>query len=579
MSKKEKAKKVRSSNTATNFRKEFYRKNKCNLIIAVTIAMILSIFEVALAFILKDLVDIASGGSKSDLMRLMTVCVAFLAVYVLLAFIARYFRHNFFYNALFNYKNNVFSNVLKRDINAFNDEETSKYISALSNDVNSIEINYLENIINCTGLVTMLVGGFAAMIYLNWKLFLCVLGASLLPISVSVIFGGKLTKCEKNVSNQNESFTACVKDMLSGFSVIKCFKAENVISNEFDRIDKSLEMAKKEKRNAASNIEIFSNVAGILLILVIFTVGAIFAINGLMSIGVIVAFIQLMNYIIRPIQELPVAFSKMSAARALVLKIERTDNIEDNCANIEVRDIGKAIDFEDVHFSYDGENEVLKGIDLKIERGQSYAIVGTSGSGKSTLLNLLLGYHKNYTGKIYVDNTELRDIKNEFLYDIFSIIQQNVYIFNSTIENNVTMFKEFDEANVQKALTISGLDDLIWQKGMEYLCGENGCNLSGGERQRISIARCIVKNLPVIMLDEATSSLDNATAFAVEKSILDIEDATKIIVTHKLDESILRMFDEIVFLKDGRISEQGNFDELMDKQGDFQSLYSISKSI
>ena len=199
--------------------------------------------------------------------------------------------------------------------------------------------------------------------------------------------------------------------------------------------------------------------------------------------------------------------------------------------------------------SFKAKKEVL----LTFEKGKSYAVVGSSGSGKSTLLRLLLGFFKNYEGNVYVDNNNLKDISLDSLYDVVSVIQQNVFLFNKSIKDNITMFKEFNINKVERAINISGLSNLISDKGLDYECGEEGANLSGGEKQRISIARCLLRETPILLMDEATAALDNQIAFQVESDILSISGLTRIIVTHKLEETLLDKYDEIVVLKDGQV--------------------------
>ena len=206
-----------------------------------------------------------------------------------------------------------------------------------------------------------------------------------------------------------------------------------------------------------------------------------------------------------------------------------------------------------------------------------YALVGGSGSGKSTILNLLMASSKSYQGQILYDGKELRTVSTGSLYDLVSIIQQNVFVFNSTIRDNITMFSQFPEEEVDRAVRLSGLKKLIDEKGADYLCGENGSGLSGGERQRISIARALLRKTPVLFVDEATASLDAETSFEVLDAILKLDGYTRVIVTNDLDENILRRCTGLFALKNGKVSEQGSFDALMAQKGYFYSLFTVSQ--
>lgn len=236
----------------------------------------------------------------------------------------------------------------------------------------------------------------------------------------------------------------------------------------------------------------------------------------------------------------------------------------------------RPIELNQVRFGYEEGQTVLDGVSLRFEPGKRYALVGGSGAGKSTLLNLLMGAYDSYEGSITVNGKELREIDTDSLYDLEGLIGQSVFLFDDTIRNNMTMFTDFDDALVSRAAEQAGLSALIREKGESYRCGENGVGLSGGERQRISIARCLLRKTPVLLVDEATAALDAETAAAVTGAILDLEGTTRIVVTHRLEASLLRRYDEIIVLKNGRVCEQGGFEALMAKRGQLYSLFTVA---
>ena len=219
---------------------------------------------------------------------------------------------------------------------------------------------------------------------------------------------------------------------------------------------------------------------------------------------------------------------------------------------------------------------MLNGISHRFEKNKSYAIVGTSGSGKTTLINLLLGKYNDYSGSIHYNNIDLKEISIDSLFEISSFVEQNVFVFDDSIINNITMYSSVDEELLNDAIKKSGLAKLIDEKGKDYRCGENGCNLSGGEKQRISIARALVKKSQLLLLDEATSALDNETSSSITNNLLAIDNTTNIMITHRLDEDILNKFDEIIVIKNGNIVEYGTYKELMDNNGTFKSLVELN---
>ncbi|MDP3445138.1 MAG: ABC transporter ATP-binding protein, partial [Ignavibacteria bacterium] len=424
------------------------------------------------------------------------------------------------------------------------------------------------------------VGAFAMMIWYSPILTLSAILLSLLPLFASLLAGNRLMSAEKNVSDRNASYVATLKDCLSGFSVVKSFKAERQIIKMLALSNHSAEGSKQVRNQLNTIIQIASASAGAAAQLGVFLVGAYLALSGNgITAGVVLVFVNLMNFVIQPIAEIPGLLANRKAALGLIEKL--SDSLQSN-----VRESGNAIEnrlnhritLDKVSFSYEEGNTILRDISLNLEKGKSYAIVGSSGSGKSTLLNLLMASNSNYQGHIYYDNNELKSISSESLYDLVSIIQQNVFVFNSTIAENITMFSEFKQEDIDHAIKLSGLSSLIEQRGSDYLCGENGSGLSGGEKQRISIARSLLRRTPVLFVDEATSSLDVETAFEVANSILDLDGLTKIMVTHTLDETILRRYDAIITLKSGTVKEFGPFHELMNNKGYFYSLFTVSQT-
>ena len=401
---------------------------------------------------------------------------------------------------------------------------------------------------------------------------------SLVPLAVSVLCGNRLARMETEVSRQNESFVAMTKDLLSGFSVVKSFKAEAEVVARFCRRNEELEETKGRRRRMEEVITMLGTGAGIVAQLGVFLFGAYLAVTKQgVTPGVVIVFLPLMSFVVDPIGSVPPILANRRAAVALIDKL--ADAVGKN-----VRESGEQMDpvlrdgitIDHLTYGYHESAPVLNDVSVRFEAGKSYAIVGTSGSGKSTLVNLLMGSSNDYQGSIRFDQRELRTIAAESLYGLVSVVQQNVFIFDDTIRNNITMFRHFDENLVQQATEKAGLTPLLAERGEDYICGENGSGLSGGERQRISIARCLLRQTPVLLIDEATAALDAATAYSVSAAILAIEGLTRIVVTHRLEEPLLRKYDEILVLKNGEICERGSFDALMARREQFYSLFNVA---
>ena len=571
---------MKTVNKRKQFITQFFVQNKIHFGFAVLATIGLSLINLGISWLLQQVIDVMTEtGNTYDLLTLTYISLGLIGSILVIGWVNFQSKPKFNAQAMRQYKDYAFSLLTKKGINAFSSENTSVYLSALSNDTTNIEANYLNNTFTLVSQSLSFVGAFIMMIWYSPLLTLSAILLSLLPLLASLLAGNRLMSAEKKVSDRNASYVATLKDCLSGFSVVKSFKAEKQIIKMLANSNQSAEGSKQARNKLNSIISIAAASAGAAAQLGVFLVGAYLALSGNgITAGVVLVFVNLMNFVIQPIAEVPGLLANRRAALGLIDKLadSLSTNVRESGHSIENK-LEHSIRLENVSFSYDQEKVILQDINLKLEKGKSYAIVGGSGSGKSTLLNLLMAANSNYSGHIYYDDVELRDISSESLYDLVSIIQQNVFVFNSTLEDNITMFSEFKREEIDHAIKLSGLSTLIEQKGKDYLCGENGSGLSGGEKQRISIARSLLRRTPVLFVDEATSSLDVETAFGVTNSILDLEGLTKVMVTHTLEESILRRCDAIITLKSGTIKEMGSFDELMKDKGYFYSLFTVSQ--
>jgi ATP-binding cassette, subfamily B, bacterial len=563
------------------FIQQFYLNNRLAFILAIVATFGLSFVNLGISWLLQQVIDVMTGtGNTFDLWTLTLISMGLIGSILIIGGIDYKSKPRFNAKAMRQYKDYAFSLLTKKGINAFSTENTSVYLSALSNDTTNIEANYLNNTFALVSQSLSFVGAFAMMIWYSPILTLSAVLLSLLPLLASLLAGNRLMSAEKNVSDRNASYVATLKDCLSGFSVVKSFKAERQIIKMLANSNHSAEGAKQFRNQLNTIIKIAAASAGAAAQLGVFLVGAYLALNGSgITAGVVLVFVNLMNFVIQPIAEVPGLLANRKAAIGLIQKLSDSlsSNVRDSGFAIE-RKLDHQIKLDNVSFGYEEGNVILHDINLSLEKGKSYAIVGSSGSGKSTLLNLLMASNSNYQGHIYYDKNELKTISSESLYDLVSIIQQNVFVFNSTIAQNITMFSEFKQEEIDHAIRLSGLSSLIEQRGSDYLCGENGSGLSGGEKQRISIARSLLRRTPVLFVDEATSSLDVETAFDVANAILDLDGLTKVMVTHTLDEAILSRYDAIITLKSGTVKEVGSFKELMSNKGYFYSLFTVSQT-
>ena len=438
------------------------------------------------------------------------------------------------------------------------------------------------------------------MIRYNFFLAMMACLISLIPFFAALFSGRNMEKIEENLSKENAEYLAFLKDFAIGFTIIKSYKVEGIFSALHDKICQKVEARMEEREKCVEKINYFAAISGYITQFAILLLCAVVAYRSKsISVGTVLAFSRLINYIIDPVTELPGMLSKARTAYALSgqfwEKIKEGEKEQENCgeniANPSAYDsnqasLGKALPipslqgdicFSRLSFSYTPEKQVLKDFTLRVKEGEKLILLGASGSGKSSILKLLMGIERSQGGEISIGNRQLSTLPEESLFRSISYIQQEVFIFDGSIYENITLFQKYSEEEMELAIEKSGLKNLISEKGLDYPCGENGAALSGGERQRINIARSLLRKTPILLADEITAALDKENSYLVLDSLLSLENITEILVLHDLDSRILSRVDRICVLKEGDIVEEGIFSELMEKKGYFYSLFTMEQ--
>lgn len=580
----------------------FFEGNRKNLFMAVLGTTVLSVGILSVPQLMQILIDFLSGNHRYSMHQIILMAIAVLLMVSFSGLCTYYFRTKFSTKAVFQYRKMAYHYLSKKKVTEFYGQNTAVYLSALNTDLQKIKEDFLDQIPILSQIVICGIGAVLVMIRYNFFLAMMACLISLIPFFAALFSGRNMEKIEENLSKENAEYLAFLKDFAVGFTIIKSYKVEGIFSALHDKICQKVEARMEEREKCVEKINYFAAISGYITQFAILLLCAVVAYRSKsISVGTVLAFSRLINYIIDPVTELPGMLSKARTAYALSEqfweKIGKGEQEEQQQKSGEIVQDGyhqhtdtapheKALPipslqgdicFSRLSFSYTPEKQVLKDFTLRVKEGEKLILLGASGSGKSSILKLLMGIERSQGGEISIGNRQLSTLPEESLFRSISYIQQEVFIFDGSIYENITLFQKYSEEEMELAIEKSGLKNLISEKGLDYPCGENGAALSGGERQRINIARSLLRKTPILLADEITAALDKENSYLVLDSLLSLENITEILVLHDLDSRILNRVDRICVLKEGEIVEEGIFSELMEKKGYFYSLFMMEQ--
>lgn len=527
-------------------------------------------------FMMGFIVDIFSNGETEKFVPIILASIFLIILLFVTEYIDGYVMSSYIKNTVNYLRCDIFTKILNKDMKDFSLDNSGKYISILYNDIKIIEDSLLNNIFLVISSFISFIISLLFLFSISPSIVIFIVIFGILGFVIPSALSKKLIIEKNNYSHNLEEITSVTKDLFSGFEVIKGFNIGSKINTIFKNSSNTVESTKKKCSILESIIKGFSLSFSVTVYLGVLILGGYLMYKGEISVGTAIIIIQLSTHIVGPVKT---SISLINQIKSVSLIADKIDEIlYDSCEDIEEVSLPKfenSIEIKNLDFSYTNDRKALNNINLTFEKNKKYAIVGESGCGKSTLIKLLMRYYKDYNGDILIDNKDIHKIFSNDLYKNMSMIQQNVFMFDDSIKENIKLFANYSDEEVLSICDRSGLSNLISRlpNGINSLVGENGNKLSGGEKQRIAIARSLINNTKILILDESTSALDNETAYNLESSLLSINDLTLIVVTHKLIKNILLNYDEIIVMKDGMVIEKGSFDYLISLKGYFYSLY------
>lgn len=532
---------------------------KKEFVLVVLASIVSLICNLAFAYISKELINAAVGKTNFNLWVIVVAIIIISVTNPFGTYLVNKSSYNFAKSFMIDYRKSIIDSYVLNE----GEMLSSDFLNTVNQTTTKLKDMFVMPFLKNIRYTILFIGASIYLLYINKIIFLLIVVCSVLPLIIPQIFNKKNQKLRMDSIGENEQFIAKSKEITDGFETIKSFGIEDKIINLFEKLNKT----NQKKLFLANRFNvfhmIFSFFISMLGIVSALVTATYLSGKGLITAGEIGAIIQLSNYIVDPVTTIP---ANIISIKSVELEMKRIDKMiakkNNNSKEHEKFKLDNQISIKNLSFKY-GDNEVLKGISLDLEKGKKYAIVGESGSGKSTLANILLRRLDYENGSVKFDDTELKRIDEDDFYSNISLVSQNVFLFNDTLKNNVCLYNDYSQFDFERSIEKSKLNSVIedLEEKENTVLGEYGTSLSGGEKQRVSISRALIKNSSFVIMDEATSSLDIKTARAIENTLLSLNQ-TVLVITHRIDESILKKYDKIFLLEDGRITQSGDYSDI-----------------
>lgn len=533
------------------------------------------------SLVMSALVD-CTGKNAEVLFRTLLGGIGYAVIYNLVALSYRCMKTWILTDARYSLKRDIFTALMNRSVADFDAGNSAEYMNELSNNLNQFENVYWGNHLHLFECLMSFIAAAAICISLQPLLLVLMLFLALLSMGVTRLTTSPLEKSMENFAKSAESYTGEIRDDFAGFRLIRSYGILPLILRKHDNKNRAMETANRQNINCRMVCAYAGNFVGLLSTVLVMAMASYFSLKGMFSAGMVIAFGHLIGQIISPIESMPSIVANFRASRPLEKRFRHllgenitSRNLLTQTLSTKDADIPKANGFREeiildkLSFRY-GENineedtmeqntprqetfsrEVLRNLSFRFRTGKHYAVIGKSGCGKSTLLSLLLGYYPNYSGSIRYDGVELRELTREYLGNTVAYVSQDTFLFQDTIQNNITLYhEEYTPQEIEAALEQAGLKELVdsLPEGLSAMVEENGKNFSGGEKQRLSLARALLRKSRVLLLDEFTANLDKETAEKIEEQVMGLKDCLIITVTHRLTPDMLSRYDGILDL-------------------------------
>ncbi len=533
----------------------------------------------ASAFLVKPVLD--DVFFKKDLVMLKLIPLAIIGIFILKGLFdygQSYLMSYVGQRIIADLREKIYNHIQSLSLSFFTRNPTGILMSRITNDVNLVQGAVTDAVTGLLKDVFTIVGLVSVIFYRDWKLAFVAMVVFPLAIYPIVKFGRKLRSYSTRSQTTMGDISSILLETIAGSRIVKAFNMENYEQTRFARENRKLfEISMKSVRVRAISHPLMEVLGGLGIAFIVFY-GGYNVIRGDATPGTFFSFLTALLMLYEPVKRLSnvnnTVQQGLAAASRIFEILDTVPEIRNRAGARTLTNISKGIEYRDLSFKYE-EDWVLKNINIKVKTGEVVAFVGASGGGKTTLLNLLPRFYDVTSGKVLIDDVDIRDFTVESLRGMIGIVTQQTILFNDTVKNNIAygnIGQPFEE--IVKAAEAAYAHNFIQNlpQGYDTVIGEQGAKLSGGERQRVSIARALLKNAPILILDEATSSLDSESEIEVQKALEYLmQGRTTLVIAHRL--STIRKANRIIVIVNGVIVEEGTHEELLERDGEYRKLY------
>lgn len=525
------------------------------LLIVVLSAILCAVLNGILSIYVMKSVDAATTGNmrlfKQEIVNLLIVALLLVPSTIALSISQGLYKRK----AVVSIKYNYIRGIFHKNINEFQKDNNSKYMSVLTNDINTIENSYIDGLYELLrNLVYFIVGVIIIGIVSPLALGIGI-GVGVISTYISVLLSKPIEKHLTQRSDLYEKYTSYIKEILGAFHIIKSNNLNEKVKKDFNVKSQALQHKGYIIDKIYTYICSIQELNTSITIYVILGISVFIAMKGQLTIGGVVLVVTNIEKVMSPMTNAGEWIPRIFSSRILFKNIDTTlENVDKHQEEAIFRGLNSSINFYQVSFSYEKE-EILKNIEIEMKKGGKYLIIGPSGGGKSTLLKLLRKYYVPKSGSIFLDNNNLMDLTKQSYFKYISNVEQQVFLFEDTLRNNITLYKDYTDEEINTAIINAGLKAFVdgLSKGLENFIYDNGKNISGGEKSRIAIARGLLQRADIIFLDEAFASLDTKVAKEIENTLLSLEGITVVNVSHVIFEETKKNYTNVFMVKNKQV--------------------------